>query len=87
MERLISIVKLTLTEIEHKLTSRPLTYFSDENFCESLTPFHMNYGKPFNGRCEIDINGKVKGDDLCVQVKHTEMVYNIFKIVFIRNIS
>ena len=47
----------------------------------------MNYGKSFNGRCEIDINGKVKGDDLCVQVKHTEMVYNIFKIVFIRNIS
>ena len=39
-------------------------YLSDEIFCESLTPFYMIYGKSFNGRCEIDINDRVKDDDL-----------------------
>ena len=43
----------------------------------------MIYGKSFNCRCEINVNGKVKGDDLRVQAKHTEMVlrhiYNRFR--------
>ena len=62
-----------LTEIENVLNSRPLTYLSDETFCESLTPFFMFYGKSFNGRCENDVNDRVKGDDLRVQAKYTQM--------------
>ena len=67
-----------LTEIENVLNSRPLTYLSDESFCESLTLFHMIYGKSFNGRCEIDVNDRVKGDDLRVQAKHREIVLQSF---------
>ena len=67
-----------LTEIENVLNSRPLTYLSDETFCESLTPFHMIYGKSFNGRCEIDINDRVKDDDLRIRAKYTEMVLQHF---------
>ena len=50
----------------------------DETFCENLTPFHMVYGKSFSGRCEIDVNDRVKGNDLCVQAKHTEIVLQHF---------
>ena len=32
-----------LTEIENVLNPHPLTHLSDENFYESLTPFHMIY--------------------------------------------
>ena len=43
----------------------------------------MIYEKSFNCRCEINVKGKVKGDDLRVQAKHTEMVlrhiYNRFR--------
>ena len=46
--------------------------------CESLTPFHMIYGKSFSGRCEIDVNDRVKGDDLRVQAKYTEIVLQHF---------
>ena len=38
----------------------------------------MIYGKSFNAKCEIDFNVKVKGDDLRVQVKHTEIVLKHF---------
>ena len=51
---------------------------SDKTFCESLTPFHMVYGKSFNGRCEIDVNDRLKGNYLCVQAKHTEIVLQHF---------
>ena len=68
--------------IENILNSRPLTYLSDETFCESLTPFYMIYGKSINGRWQTDVNDKVKGGDLNVQAKHKEMVllhfYNRF---------
>ena len=67
-----------LTEIENVLNSRPLTYLSDETFCESLTPFHMIYGKSFSGRCATDVNDRVKGDDPRVQAKHTEIVLQHF---------
>ena len=38
----------------------------------------MVYGKSFNGRCEIDVNDRVKGNYLCVQAKHTEIVLQLF---------
>ena len=60
------------------MNSQPLTYLSDETFCESLTSFHLVYGKSFNGRCEIDVNDRVNGDDLSVEAKHTEMVLQHF---------
>ena len=34
----------------------------------------MTYGKSFNGRCQINANGKVKGDNSRVQAKHIKMV-------------
>ena len=43
-----------------------------------MTPFHTVYGKSFNGRCEIHFNDRVKGDDLRVEAKHTEMVLQHF---------
>ena len=75
-----------LKEIENVLNLQPLTYLSDKTFCESLTPFHLvyGYGKSFNGRCEIDVNDRVKGDDLHVQAKHTEMVLQHFLNRFYR---
>ena len=38
----------------------------------------MIYRKSFNGRYEIGVNDRVKGDDLRVQAKHTEMVLQHF---------
>ena len=38
----------------------------------------MVYGKSFNSRCEIYVNGRVKSDDLRVQAKHTELVLQHF---------
>ena len=38
----------------------------------------MIYGKSFNGRYEIGVNDRVKGDGLRVQAKHTEMVLQHF---------
>ena len=67
-----------LAEKENVLDSRPLTYLSDETFCESLTPFHMIYGKSFNSRREIDVNDRVKGYALRAQAKHTEIVLQHF---------
>ena len=61
--------------IENVLNLRPLTCL---NLYESLAPFHMIYGKSFNSRCEINVNDKVKGDNLYVQAKHTEMVSQLF---------
>ena len=46
--------------------------------CESLTLFHMIYGTSYSGRCGIDVNDRVKGDDLRVQAKHTEIVLRHF---------
>ena len=46
--------------------------------CESLTPFNMIYGTSYSGRCKIDVNNRVKGDDLRVQAKHTEIVSRHF---------
>ena len=46
--------------------------------CESLTPFHMIYGTSYSGRCEIDVNDRVKSDDLRVQAKHTEIILRHF---------
>ena len=38
----------------------------------------MIYGKSFNSRFEIDVNDRVKGDDLRVQANHSEMVLQHF---------
>ena len=34
-----------LVEIENVKSSRPLTYMNDENLDESLTPYHLIYGR------------------------------------------
>ena len=44
-----------LVEIEHTLSSRPLTYMSEENYAESVIPHHVLYGPGIN-RKNSDIN-------------------------------
>ena len=48
-------VETVLVEIEHTLNSRPLTYMSEENYAESITPHHLLYGRDIN-RKNSDIN-------------------------------
>ena len=48
-------VETVLVEIEHTLNSRPLTYISEENYAESITPLHLLYGRDIN-RKNSDIN-------------------------------
>ena len=38
----------------------------------------MIYGKSLNSRRELDVNGRVKSDDLRVQAKHTDTVFQHF---------
>ena len=42
-------------EIEHTLNSRPLTYMSEENYAESITPLYLLYRRDIN-RKNNDIN-------------------------------
>ena len=44
----------------------------------------MIYGKSFNGRCEINVNDIVKGNDLFVQAKRAKMVLQHFCNRFIK---
>ena len=48
-------VETVLVEIEHALNSRLLTYMSEENYAESITPHHLLYGRDIN-RKNSDIN-------------------------------
>ena len=48
-------LETVLVEIEHTLNSRPLTYMSEENYAESITPHHLLYGRDIN-RKNGDIN-------------------------------
>ena len=48
-------LETVLVEIEHTLNSRPLTYMSEENYAESITPHHLLYGRDIN-RKNSDIN-------------------------------
>ena len=41
-------VETVLVEIEHTLNSRLLTYMSEENYAESITPHHLLYGRDIN---------------------------------------
>ena len=41
-------VETVLVQIEHTLNSRPLTYMSEENYAESITPHHLLYGRDIN---------------------------------------
>ena len=41
-------LETVLVEIEHTLNSRPLTYMSEENYAESITPHHLLYGRDIN---------------------------------------
>ena len=48
-------VGTVLIETEHTLNSHPLTYMSDENYTESVTPLHLLYGRDIT-RKNSDIN-------------------------------
>ena len=48
-------VETVLVEIEHTLNSRPLTYMSEENYAESITPHYLLYGRDIN-RKNSDMN-------------------------------
>ena len=48
-------VGTVLIETEHTLNSHRLTYMSDENYTESVTPLHLLYGRDIT-RKNSDIN-------------------------------
>ena len=41
-------IETVLVKLEHMLKSRPLTYLSEENYAESITPLHLFYGRNIN---------------------------------------
>ena len=43
-------VETVLIEVERTLNSRALTYLSEENFADSITPFHLLHGRDINRR-------------------------------------
>ena len=51
-------VNTIITEVENAINSRPLTYLSDENHEEALTPFHLIFGRNINSKyvvtCDVE---------------------------------
>ena len=71
------------------MNTRPLTYLSDENYNECITPSKVIYGDNINRRKIVDHNNDVITLDktlIKTQIKHIIAVTNYFWNRFIKNI-
>ena len=47
-------INTVLVQIENMMNARPLTYLSEENCDEHITPSHITYGRNINRRKIVD---------------------------------
>ena len=68
-----------LSEVENALNSRPLTYLSEENFEDALTPFHLIFGRNINSKYVVCSDVKdMDGNELTEFSKHVKVVLSHF---------
>ena len=70
-----------LVQIENMMNTRPLTYLSEENCDEHITPSHLMYGRNINRRNIVDDNDNVITLDKTLietRIKHVTAVTNHF---------
>ena len=78
-----------LVQIENMMDARPLTYLSEENCDEHITPSHLMYGRNVNKRNIVDGNVNVITLDktlIKTRIKYVLLLQTIFGIDFIKNI-
>ena len=78
-----------LVRIENMMDARPLTYLSEENCDEHITPSHLMYGRNVNKRNIVDGNVNVITLDktlIKTRIKYVLLLQTIFGIDFIKNI-
>ena len=71
------------------MNTRPLTYLSEENCDEHITPSHLIYGRKINRRNIVDNNDNVITLDktlIKTRIKQLLLFQTIFGIDFIKNI-
>ena len=65
------------------MNSHPLTYLSEEEHQENLTPNHLIYGRDIvNDRCSSEIEEIKDAEQLCGERKHCSLGFNHFKKMF-----
>ena len=70
-----------LVQIENMMNTRPLTYLSEENYDEHITPSHLMYGRNINRRNIVNVNDNVITLDktlIKTRIKHVTAVSNHF---------
>ena len=70
-----------LVQIENMMNTRPLTYLSEENCDEHITPSHLMYGRNINRRNIVNDNDNVITLDktlITTRIKHVTAVLNHF---------
>ena len=70
-----------LVQIENMMNARPLTYLSEENCDEHITPSHLMYGRNINRRNIVNDNDSVATSDktlIKTRIKHVTAVSNHF---------
>ena len=70
-----------LVQVENMMNTRPLTYLSEENYDEHITPSHLMYGRNINKRSIFDENNDIINLDkklVRTRVKHVTAVTNHF---------
>ena len=70
-----------LVQIENMMNTRPLTYLSEENCDEHITPSHLMYGRNINRRNIVNDNDNVITLDktlIKTRIKHVTAVSNHF---------
>ena len=67
-----------LVEIENVIKSRPLTYMNDENLDESLTPYHLNYGRNIATNKVSLLKMAIDGESLRLNCKKISIILKHF---------
>ena len=68
-----------LAEIENVIHSRQLTYMNDENTDESLTPYHLIYGRNIATNKVSLLKMATYGESLRLNCKKINIVWNILQ--------